>query len=188
MKVLQVLTTIFKFFAILVINGLVLLIIQMHRKTDVSKMSALQSNSSRKYWNSTLILLASVLLYLITQLPSLIMNILLMAAENKHYDLALSVRRFANPFVIISFLTNYSVNFFLYITVSRKFRAQFKKIFGGIGDGKPMRVWHRFWSTITVFPKEDHSKQRGSRAALFPKNRRKNSFPTREKSVIALVQ
>lgn len=158
-------------------------------------MSAIQSNSARRYRNSNLILLGSVLLYLSTQLPTLIVNILVMAAENKNFTFPISARKFANPFTNTSFLINYSVNFFLYVTVSERFRAQFKQVFGGMCGGKLTRVWNSILSTTSktaVRSKSDNStterRSGRSKAATFvPTNLRKNpSLPIAGKSNIAL--
>jgi hypothetical protein len=123
--------TIFKFFALLFFNLFVVMAIRRHKQSDIGKMRAgQQSNSNQKYRNSNIILLSSVALYLTTQLPSLIFNCLMIAADNyQTFTLPVSVRKFANPFITICFLTNYSVNFFLYLTVSKRFRAQFVQIF-----------------------------------------------------------
>ncbi|GAU99783.1 hypothetical protein RvY_10735 [Ramazzottius varieornatus] len=123
--------TIVKFFALLVINCMVIWAIGRQQKSDVGKMRAAQANSKAKYRSSNLILLGSVILYLTTQFPSLVVNCLYIAADDyKTYDFPRSVRLFVNPFVNISFLTNYSVNFFLYLTVSERFRAQFMEVLG----------------------------------------------------------
>ena len=123
--------TIVKFFALLIINAIVIWAIGRQQNSDVGKMRATQANSKAKYRSSNLILLGSVILYLTTQFPSLVVNCLMIAADDyKTYNFPRSIRLFVNPFVNISFLTNYSVNFFLYLTVSERFRAQFMEIFG----------------------------------------------------------
>ena len=87
--------------------------------------------NNRKYKNSNYILLGSVAMYLITQTPSLIVNCLMIAADNHHsFNFPHSARLFFNPFVTTSYFISYSVNFLLYLAVSERFRAQFGQMFG----------------------------------------------------------
>jgi hypothetical protein len=122
--------TIFKFFVLLTSNILIGLTIRRQEKSAIAKMRVEQESDARhKYRNTNIILLSSVTMYLITQLPSLVMNCLMIAADSyQTLTLKSSVRAFANPFISMALLSNYSFNFFLYCTVSERFRVQFLRI------------------------------------------------------------
>ncbi|OQV25026.1 hypothetical protein BV898_01233 [Hypsibius exemplaris] len=60
------------------------------------------------------------------------MNILNTAADSfgsEATKIPGDVRKFAEPFLTMCQLTNYSVNFIMYVTFSKRFREQFEKIF-----------------------------------------------------------
>lgn len=123
--------TIFKFFVLLALNLIVVMAIRQQQKSNIGRMRAHQeADSSRSYRNSNLILLGSLTLYLVTQTPAVTFNCLKIASDTyKSFNFPYSVRLFANPFIVMSFLTNYSVNFILYVTVSRRFRSQLTLLF-----------------------------------------------------------
>ncbi|OQV16714.1 hypothetical protein BV898_09222 [Hypsibius exemplaris] len=127
----RVAMTIFKFFALLVLNVVVMTAIRRQQMSHIGKMRAgQQSNSNRKYRNSNIILMSSVLLYLVCRFPGLMVELLKISDDVYHqYNFRKTHRKFTIPFVQVAFLTNYSVNFFLYLTASKKFRTQCKQLF-----------------------------------------------------------
>ncbi|OQV25029.1 hypothetical protein BV898_01236 [Hypsibius exemplaris] len=128
----EVANTLLKFVALIVINGTMLVVLNRQRNSDCNQHnSAQRANSDRRYRNSNILLPACVP-FTVTQLPWLVMNILNTAADSFGSEAAkvpADVRKFAEPFFTLCQLTNYSVNFIMYVTFSKRFREQFMEIF-----------------------------------------------------------
>lgn len=140
---LQVTIVLAKFFALLVMNVVVILALRRQQKSGIGKQRALQDgNTNRKFRNSNILLLSSVILYLTTQFPSLVANCLILANQYGTYTFSDEAQFLATPITNIFMLTNYSVNFLLYLTVSKRYRDQFMLIFGPIFCPGFLR---RFW-------------------------------------------
>ncbi|OQV16710.1 hypothetical protein BV898_09219 [Hypsibius exemplaris] len=122
---------IFKFFALLVLNVVLVMAIRRQQTSHIGKMRAgQQSNSNRKYRNSNIILMSSVLLYFVCQFPWLMFQLLTISSKVYHqFNFRKTHREFTGPFVEVACLTNYSVNFIIYLTVSKKFRTQCGQLF-----------------------------------------------------------
>ncbi|GAU92843.1 hypothetical protein RvY_04871-2 [Ramazzottius varieornatus] len=131
----EVVCTMIKVSFLITINVAVLIALRRQRAEEIGETLDVQpstgTTNSRKYKNSNYILLGSVAMYLVTQAPSLIVNCLMIAADNYgSFRFPQSVRLFINPFASMSYFTSYSVNFLLYLAVSERFRAQFGQMLG----------------------------------------------------------
>ncbi|XP_055347776.1 probable G-protein coupled receptor B0563.6 [Paramacrobiotus metropolitanus] len=146
-NVAEVVISFLKFFGLLGINVLVINALRRQQRSDIGQQRVAQAKTSVKRSKScNYLLLGSVFLYLITVIPVLIFKFLELADTFQVYNFDESARLFVNPFCDVAMLTNYSVNFFLYLTVSEKYRAQFMRIFGGV----MCPVWlKRNWSMGT---------------------------------------
>ncbi|XP_055347679.1 uncharacterized protein LOC129594852 [Paramacrobiotus metropolitanus] len=131
--VAEVVVSFLKFFGLLCINVLVIGVVNRQQRSDIGQQRAAQDvNSAQRSRTSNQLLLGSVTLYLITLFPSLVYKFLEMADTYAVYNFDPSAKSFAAPFCDVTMLTNYSVNFFLYLTVSENYRVQFMRLFGGV--------------------------------------------------------
>ncbi|OQV16712.1 hypothetical protein BV898_09221 [Hypsibius exemplaris] len=184
----EVAMTIFKFFALLVLNVVVVMAIRRQQTSHIGKMRAgQQSNSNRKYRNSNIILMSSVLLYLVCQFPSLMINLLTISDDIYHqYNFRKTHRQFANPFVLVAFFANYSVNFILYLTVSKKFRTQCAQLFAPC-CGHPLVVkWRSRMSRLSTTRSRDDDDDGDSDDAE-PQEMRLSSITTNKDGVTMTI-
>ncbi|OQV16708.1 hypothetical protein BV898_09218 [Hypsibius exemplaris] len=153
----EVAMTIFKFFALLVLNVVLVMAIRRQQTSHIGKMRAgQQSNSNRKYRNSNIILISSVLLYLVCQFPSLIVRLLTILDDIYHqYEFRKTHRHFANPFVLFALFGNYSVNFILYLMVSKKFRRQCAQLFAPCCGHPLVGKWRSRMSRLSTTRSRD---------------------------------
>ncbi|XP_055349153.1 probable G-protein coupled receptor B0563.6 [Paramacrobiotus metropolitanus] len=127
----EVVVSFLKFFGLLCINVLVIGALNRQQRSDIGQQRSAQAVTSlRRSKSSNHLLLGSVALYLTTLLPSMVYKFLEMADTYKVYNFDPSAKLFATPFCDVTMLTNYSVNFFLYLTVSENYRVQFMRLFG----------------------------------------------------------
>ncbi|OQV16727.1 hypothetical protein BV898_09085 [Hypsibius exemplaris] len=90
------------------------------------------------YMKSNIILCASTLLYLTTQLPATVFKALIYAKTYNAYPLPDSVAKPAAPFITQLQLLNYSLNFYLYFAVSQRFREELLLIWQEVTHTKPV--------------------------------------------------
>ncbi|XP_055344730.1 uncharacterized protein LOC129592666 [Paramacrobiotus metropolitanus] len=127
-----------KFFGLLIINLLVIAAIRraairrQHLLVTGKQRAAQNAGEERRSRNSNYLLLGSAGLYLFSTLPSLVYKILIIAETNHSYNFDKSAKSFATPFCQTFFSVNYSINFFLYLTVSERYRVQFIRLFAGV--------------------------------------------------------
>ncbi|XP_055352734.1 uncharacterized protein LOC129598726 isoform X2 [Paramacrobiotus metropolitanus] len=117
-----------KFFGLLIINAVLIMAIAKRQHRDIGRVSArLHRRPSVRTWNTNILLLSSAVLYLIAMFSSLCVNSLALADTLGVRPFDESAKKFATPFCNITLLTNYSINFFLYLTVSHRYRAEFRR-------------------------------------------------------------
>lgn len=77
---------------------------------------------------STIFLFACVILYLCTQFPNVVYKCLEIASTPPYcsYDFDLRSKETARPFIYVSVMANYSLNFFVYCALCKKFRIQLR--------------------------------------------------------------
>lgn len=107
-----------------------LVIVAMSKDLTVGKKSGDQKRRSRQHRNSILILLGSVALYLVTQFPAVLYNILLIANNQGVYSMGKGSQYMGAIFVSQIQQINYALNFFIYVICGNQFRLQFLEVFG----------------------------------------------------------
>ncbi|XP_055346657.1 uncharacterized protein LOC129594108 [Paramacrobiotus metropolitanus] len=152
-----------QFFALLIINSFIaVVVVRISRgvhvgndKLTVVAKSGDKKRAAQKQRNSVYLLLGSVVLYLITQFPTLIHNILAIADDQfQTYDYKLGARLVAQPCVLMAQYINYAANFLIYMTVSQQFRAQVADVFGQYRCGRWMQTQKkRFFPPKPPVPK-----------------------------------
>ncbi|XP_055352767.1 uncharacterized protein LOC129598753 [Paramacrobiotus metropolitanus] len=115
------------FFLLLFINSALIAAITKQHRQDLGRVkSDNEERQNNRRRNIHILLLSSVVLYLVAQFPSLLVQALKLA-DSDNPDLWTfdeSARKFATPICNVTLLANYSVNFFLYLTVSKRYRVQ----------------------------------------------------------------
>ncbi|XP_055344733.1 uncharacterized protein LOC129592670 [Paramacrobiotus metropolitanus] len=166
----EMVVTCINFFGLLIINLLVIAAIRRQHLSDIGQQRAAQTaGQERRYRNSNYLLIGSVGLYLFTMLPSLVYKILIVAETNQLFNFHKTAKLFATPFCLSSSMANYSVNFFLYLTVSERYRVQFVRLFAGVFCPEWLkRNAHKYKDTssnfVATFPADG---ARSARAAAY---------------------
>ncbi|XP_055347680.1 probable G-protein coupled receptor B0563.6 [Paramacrobiotus metropolitanus] len=145
-NIAEVAATFVKFFGLLCINVLAINALYRQQRSDIGQQRTAQGKTSAKRSKtSNYLLLGSVFFYLITLSPTMVFRFLEIAETYNVYHFEKSAKLFATPFCTVAILTNYSVNFFLYLTASENYRVQFRRLFGGVTC--PMWLRRR-WGTL----------------------------------------
>ncbi|XP_055344719.1 uncharacterized protein LOC129592656 [Paramacrobiotus metropolitanus] len=152
-----------KFFGLLLINLILIAAIKRQQNSEIGKMRAAQrANSDKKYRNSNVLLLSSVALYLISWFPSVVYKCMEISDIYHMYNFDYTAKMVATaPCQIMSFLY-YSVNFFLYLTVSKKYRMEFARIFAPIFcPSWAKKHWKSMSDSINTTVRPNRSKAAG---------------------------
>ncbi|GAV01941.1 hypothetical protein RvY_12571 [Ramazzottius varieornatus] len=123
--------TIAKWALLASING-VLIVVLVHQQGQQS--AAVKSSRRQGMRNSTAILLGCHVVYFLTQMPNVVYKCLVIASLPPYcsYNFTFAAQVRSRPFVTVALLTNYSVSFFLYCLVSRKFRFELRRLLDGV--------------------------------------------------------
>ena len=133
---------VFKYIALATLNTALACSLYRSFRADGPKFpNTLNTNGHgrRIYQKSNVILLASTLLYITTQLPMLAFNIVDYRKKYLGVTYDDSIDQFVFPLVSTLFYTNYAVNFYLYFGVSKRFRDELRK-FSGKWSRRPANV------------------------------------------------
>lgn len=150
----------FKFFALLIINMFLICILRKRLKDPIYAHANIIPPSGRDNRYHNILLLGSVVLYLITSFPAMLFSCLQVAEQHQIYHMPKGTQRFIVPFAKVFVQTNYSVNFFLYLTVSRRYREQFREVMSSYCQSRLQGLWPecRSLRLCTCCEKKDLSK------------------------------
>ncbi|OQV25690.1 hypothetical protein BV898_00621 [Hypsibius exemplaris] len=109
-------------------------LIKRHKTCKQDLQSGQGKSDSGNYMNTVVLSMGCAFLFLVCKLPSFVYNALLLATRPPFCTYRIS--NFAGPhwlaFVWLFSTINYSVNFYLYCAISKKFREQLKAQFPGL--------------------------------------------------------
>ena len=111
----------------------VVLVVLMYRSNELRRLTfgtTKLAATAAAQRNSTIILMCSAMLYSVTQFPFAVYSLLVVASSYPfctHY-FADSTAAMVFPVVVTIALINYSGEFFVYYSISKKFRTQFKTL------------------------------------------------------------
>ncbi|XP_055346571.1 somatostatin receptor type 2-like [Paramacrobiotus metropolitanus] len=116
------------FSILLLLDTLLIIAIRRQERSEIGRMRA----GCNRYHNSNMIVLADVGLYLFSSFPTVILNCLMEADFYGVYDFDPTSRLVADRICSILHQCNYSLDFYLYLIVSNKYRKDFARVFGPI--------------------------------------------------------
>lgn len=159
-----------------------LVILAMSKGQSLGKKSGDPKSRIKQHRNSILVLLGSVALYLVSQLPSAIFAILLIATNYKVYSMRRGSQIMGPIFLSQIQQINYTFNFLVYATCGNHFRLQFLEVFG---KTRLMRYFvHRKTNKIQVANLEEI----GARNLTMPRNSSNGSISSYKSSQSCVLE
>ncbi|XP_055348375.1 uncharacterized protein LOC129595401 isoform X3 [Paramacrobiotus metropolitanus] len=122
-----------KWILLLIFDSALVVVLWKHRVAINVSVKMSKRCSTR---NANIIVLASLTVYTLTQLPYVILECLKMASREPFNSLSLTNEQLSHAGLFVGILqwSNYSVTFFVYFLSSPKFRRQCRVLWGSVAD------------------------------------------------------
>ncbi|XP_055328964.1 uncharacterized protein LOC129581766 [Paramacrobiotus metropolitanus] len=127
-----------KWLALSFLSAALIFVLWKHRKAISKSVAQKKDNRAR---NANLIVIGSLTLYMVTQLPYVLLTCLKIARSPPYCTLRMTNAQDSKARSVVNVVSwsNYSVSFFVYYLSSAKFREQVKSMFTGVRNGKQHR-------------------------------------------------